>query len=203
MSNATFQEDSNSYERLEFPDFGSPSKNKKRRDGSPEIVLPTAAQLEEIQRQAHEEGFQAGFAESSRRMTALLVSMEQALQQADQTIAQDLLNLSLEVAQKMVQQTIKTNPEVLLNIIREAISSLPHFNQGAHLIVHPDDATLLRASIGEQLGHTGWKIFEDQLMTRGGVRIETSHSQIDATLENRWKRIVSSIGQDSSWTQEE
>ena len=202
MSNATLQPDVANYERLEFPDFGSPSKNKKKKDDSPEIVLPTAAQLEEIQRQAHEEGFQAGYAESSRRMAELLIAMEQSLQQADQTIAQDLLNLSLEVAQKMVQQTIKANPEVLLNIIREAISSLPHFNQGAHLIVHPDDATLLRASIGEQLGHTGWKIFEDPLITRGGVRIETSHSQIDATLENRWKRIVSSIGQDSSWIQE-
>lgn len=203
MSNATLQQDLSSYERLEFPDFGSPSENKKKKDDSPEIVLPTAAQLEEIQRQAHEEGFQAGYAESSKRMAALLVSMEQALQQTDQTIAQDLLNLSLEVAKKMVQQTIKTNPEVLLNIIREAISSLPHFNQGAHLIVHPDDANMLRASIGEQLGHTGWKIFEDPLITRGGVRIETTHSQIDATLENRWKRIISSIGQDSSWTQKE
>jgi flagellar assembly protein FliH len=68
--------------------------------------------------------------------------------------------------------------------------------------VHPDDATILRASMGEQLSHTGWKIFEDALITRGGLRIETSHSQIDATMENRWQRIVASIGQDSSWIQE-
>ena len=202
MSNATLKENVASYAPLEFTDFGTPSKNEKNKDNAPEIVLPTAAELAEIQRQAHEEGFQAGYAESAQRMAALLVAMEQSLQQADQTIAQDLLNLSLEVAQKMVQQTLKTNPDILLNTIREAINSLPHFNQGAHLVVHPDDASLLRASIGEQLGHTGWKIFEDPLITRGGVRIETTHSQIDATLENRWKRIVSSIGQDSSWIQE-
>jgi flagellar assembly protein FliH len=203
MSNsAPLNEELKRYERLEFADFGTPFKKKDAKEKLPEIVLPTAAELEEIQRQAHEEGFQAGYAESSKRMAALLISLEQALQQADQTIAQDLLKLSLEVAQKMVQQTLKTHPEILLNTVREAIKSLPHFSQGAHLIVHPDDATILRASMGEQLSHTGWKIFEDTLITRGGLRIETSHSQIDATMENRWQRIVASIGQDSSWIQE-
>ena len=127
--------------------------------------------------------------------------MEQALQQSDQAIAQDLLNLSLEVARQMVQQSLKTNPEILLNIIREAISSLPHFSHGAHLVVHPDDAEMLRTSMGEQLSHSGWKIFEDKSIEPGGVRIETANSQIDATVANRWKRIVAAIGQDSSWIQ--
>jgi flagellar assembly protein FliH len=196
-------EDLTPYERLAFTDFGTPVKKVTEvKESLPEIVLPTLAELEEMQRQAHDEGFQAGYAESAKRMAELLISMEQAMQQADQNIAQDLLNLSLEVAQKMVQQTLKTNPDILLNTIREAIQSLPHFNQAAHLVVHPDDAVLLRASMGEQLSHTGWKIFEDIQITRGGARIETSHSQIDATLENRWQRIVASIGQDSSWIQE-
>jgi flagellar assembly protein FliH len=201
MSNAAIpKEHGTSFERWEPTSFGAIGKIKK--DQEPGVVLPTAMQLEEIQRQAHEEGYQAGFAEGSQRMTALLSAMEQALQQADQTIAQDLLTLSLEVARQMVQQALKTNPEILLNTIREAIGSLPHFNQGAHLVLHPDDAAMVRASMGEQLSHSGWKIFEDALIARGGARVETAHSQIDATLENRWQRIVASIGQDSSWIQE-
>ena len=195
------------YERWELPDFGATGRmgdasfirHNKNKSG---IVLPTAVQLEEIQRQAHDEGYQAGYAEGMQRFSALLNSMEQALQQADQEIAQDLLNLSLEVARQMVQQTLNTHPEILLNTIRAAISSLPHFNQGAHLVLHPDDASMLRAGMGEQLNHSGWKIFEDALIARGGVRVETAHSQIDATLANRWQRIVASIGQDSSWIQE-
>jgi len=198
------------YERWELPSFGTTAMGNtgqsaqlaRQKSNTADIVLPTAVQLEEIQRQAHDEGYQAGYAEGTQRIAALLNAMEQALQQADQDIAQDLLNLSLEVARQMVQQALKTNPEILLNTIREAISSLPHFNQGAHLVLHPDDATMVRASMGEQLSHSGWKVFEDALIARGGARVETAHSQIDATLANRWHRIVAAIGQDSSWIQE-
>lgn len=190
------------YERLEFTNFEQGMSFSKSGKNKQNIVLPTAAELEEIQRQAHEEGYQAGYAEGAQRITALLNALEQALQQTDHEIAQDLLNLSLEVAQKMVQQSLKTKPEILLNIISEAINSMPHFNQGAHLLLHPDDAALVRTNIGEKLNHSGWKIFEDPQIARGGVRVETAHSQIDATLENRWKRIVAAIGQDSTWLQE-
>lgn len=211
MSNSAIpKEQLTAYERWELPSFGATGTEYSARSAALArqneseigIELPTAAQLEEIQRQAHDEGYQAGYAEGAQRIAALMNTMEQALQQADQAIAQDLLNVSLEVARQMVQQALKTNPEILLNTIREAISSLPHFNQGAHLVLHPDDATMVRASMGEQLSHTGWKIFEDALIARGGARVETAHSQIDATLANRWQRIVASIGQDSSWIQE-
>ncbi|MGV8933248.1 MAG: flagellar assembly protein FliH [Gallionellaceae bacterium] len=200
------------YQRWEMPEFTSAglgstsqpssSHTRPKLDNRNGVVLPTAAQLQEIQSQAHDEGYQAAYAEGSQRIAALLQSLEQALQLTDQNIAQDLLNLSLEVARQMVKQVINTNPEVLLNIIREAIASLPHFNQGAYLILHPDDAAMVREKMGEQLAHSGWKILEDALISIGGVRIETAHSQIDATLENRWQRIVASIGQDSSWIQE-
>jgi len=190
------------YERWELPNLGTGMGNPSAGRYNKNVTLPTAAELEEIQRQAHDEGYQAGYAEGAQRMSALLLAMEQALQQTDHEIAQDLLNLSLAVAQKVVQQALKTNPEILLSTLREAIANLPYFNQGAHLFLHPDDASMVRSGMGEQLSHTGWKIFEDALITRGGVRVEAAHSQIDATLENRWQRTVASLGQTNSWIAE-
>jgi len=88
---------------------------------------------------------------------------------------------------------------VILKVVSDAIGSLPHFSQNAHLILHPDDAELVRKQMGEQLSHAEWKIFTNTQIKRGGCRVETSQSQVDATLEARWKRIVESIGQDKSW----
>jgi flagellar assembly protein FliH len=198
----TPKEQLTAYQRWELPAFDM----VKKAGSPPTIDLPTAAQLENIHIQAHEEGYQTGYAEGmkqasteAQRITNMLESLNKELQQVDQRIAQDLLNLSLEIAKQMLQQALKIKPELLLNVVRAAINELPYFNQHAHLVLHTDDAELLRTSMGEQLLHTGWKIFEDSQIERGGCRVETAHSQIDATLPKRWQRVVASIGQDNAW----
>lgn len=168
--------------------------------------LPTAAEIEQMHVQAHEEGYAAGYTagyaegeQKAQRLAALMDALDKELQQVDQQIAQDLLDLSLEIAKQMLKQALRVKPDLLLGVVREAIGSLPHFNQHAHLVVHPADAELLRTSMGEHLAHMGWKILEDAQMERGSCRVETAHSQIDATLATRWKRVVSSIGKDDTW----
>lgn len=211
---ATPKEQLTAYERWELPNFGTDNaagampnhpQGGRRSAG---VILPTAIQIEHIQQQAHDEGYQAGYAagaqvaaQEAQRIAALASSMAQALQQMDQQVAQDLLTMALEVAKQMVQQALKVNPEILLNVINSAIAQLPQFSQGAHLVMHPDDATLVRSTMGEQLAHSGWKIFEDAHMQRGGLRVETANSQIDATLATRWQHIATALGQDNSWLQ--
>ncbi|MDO8925432.1 MAG: flagellar assembly protein FliH [Sideroxyarcus sp.] len=167
------------------------------------VPLPTASQLEEIEKLARDEGYRNGYAEGmqkalqeNQRLAALIDALSK---QADEQVAQELLGLSLDIARQMLHQALKVNPELLLGVVREAIGTLPHFNQGAHLVLHPDDAALVRERMGEQLTHSGWKIFEDDRIERGGARIETANSQIDATLESRWDRVVAALGQDNSW----
>jgi flagellar assembly protein FliH len=200
--NVTPKEQLTAYQRWELPAFDM----VKKVNTSPTIDLPTAAQLEHIHMQAHEEGYQAGYAEGmkqatveAQRIAMIKESLNKELQNVDQQIAQNLLSLALEIAKQMLQQALKVKPELLLSVVREAINELPYFNQNAHLVLHSDDAVLLRASMGEQLLHTGWKIFEDNQIERGGCRVETAHSQIDATLPTRWHRVVASIGQDNAW----
>jgi flagellar assembly protein FliH len=167
------------------------------------VALPTASQVEGIQQQARNEGYQAGHAEGlqkaageNQRVADLLGVFEQ---QIDEQVARELLALSLDIARQVLHQALKVNPELLLGVVREAIGTLPHVNQGAHLILHPDDAALVRDRMGEQLAHSGWKIFEDARIERGGARIETANSQIDASLETRWNRVVAALGQDTKW----
>lgn len=187
------------YQRWELPSFDSPLTKV---DTIHPSRLPTAAEFEQMQQQAHDEGYQAGYAQGaqkSQRIMELLDALDKELQQVDQQVTQSLLDLALQIAKQMVQQALKVKPELLLEVVRQAIGELPHFNQHAHLVLHPDDAKLVRESMGEHLAHTGWKIFEDTQMERGGCRLETAHSQIDASLATRWKRVVSSIGQEDIW----
>ena len=193
------------FERWELASF-DPHPGGKHQGNA----LATVAELENIRQQAHDEGYaqgrDAGYAAGIRQASTetaqihtLLQNLQNALHQMDEQLAQSLLDLSLEVARKMTGEILQAKPEIILKIIGEAISDLPHFNQNAHLILHPDDAELVRKHMGEQLSHAGWKIFTDAQIKRGGGRVETAHSQVDATTEARWKRVVESIGQDKSW----
>jgi flagellar assembly protein FliH len=197
MSDAvTAPEKLTAWQRWELPNF----EGGGGRDG---VALTTASQVEEIQRLAHDEGFRSGYAEGmqkaaqeSQRLAGVIDALTK---QVDEQVAQELLALSLDVARQMLHQALKVNPELLLGVVQEAIGTLPHFNQGAHLVLHPDDAALVRERMGEQLTHSGWKIFEDARIERGGARIETANSQIDASLESRWSRVVAALGQDTKW----
>jgi len=193
---ATEPEKLTAWQRWELPNFeGGP-----RGEG---YGLPTAAQVEDIQRLAREEGYRNGYAEGMQqaaqdrqRLNTLIDAMSNSM---DEQVAQELVALALDVARQMLHQSLKVQPELVLGVVREAIGTLPHFNQGAHLVLHPADAALVREQMGEQLTHSGWKVFEDARIERGGARIETANSQIDATLESRWKRVVAALGQDAEW----
>lgn len=181
---------------------------------SPATAIATAesaaAKLRSIQTSAYDEGhangYQAGYAAGmqqaqteTNRLQTLMQNLQIALTQLDEQLAQSLLDLSLEIAHKMVIEALHVKPEIILKVVSTAISGLPHINQNAHLILHPMDAELVRKQMGEDLAHTGWKIFTDSKIEPGGCRVETAHSNVDATNPARWQRIVESIGQHKPW----
>ncbi|BBE51525.1 Flagellar assembly protein FliH [Ferriphaselus amnicola] len=200
------------WQRWELPSFDVP-KPVVEPDSVP-VVLPTASELEDIHQQSRNEGYQAGHAEGyqaghaeglqraaedAEKLGNLMTTLEISLREADQALAQEVLDLALEVARQMLHQALTVQPELILGVIREAINTLPHFGQTAHLVLCPADAELVRTQMGDQLSHLGWKITEDTRIERGSCRVDTAQSQIDAGLDTRWRRIVSSLGSDSTW----
>ncbi len=208
------------FERWELPSFDATPVRAQVKAPPPPVFAPSvtaamsaatvAAELADAQKLAREEGYaagyQAGFSaglmqsqSETSRIETLMGNLQIALTQIDEQLAQSLLDLSLEIARKMISETLHTRPEVIVKIVRSAISSLPHFNQNAHLILNPQDAELVRKQMGEELAHAGWKIFTDAKIEAGGCRLETAHSNIDATNAARWQNIIESIGRDKSW----
>ncbi|MBI5626194.1 MAG: flagellar assembly protein FliH [Nitrosomonadales bacterium] len=204
------KEQQTAFERWELASFDPHSGGMHQDSTKKNVHIINAAEMGKTRQQAHDEGFaqghEAGYAAGilqaraeAAQIHALLQSLQDALNQVDEQVAQSLLDLSLEIARKMVNEALQIKPEIIIKVFSYAISSLPHFNQNAHLILHPADAELVRKQIGEQQAHAGWKIFTDAQIQRGGCRAETAHSNVDATTEARWKRVVESIGQDKSW----
>lgn len=209
MSNKIIpKEQLSAYQRWELSSFDEEPARPARppEEQAPAVVLPTAEEIEQIHQQAHQEGFATGYQEGraqaaaeAQRLAQLVTAVDEALQQVDQQLSQEMLTLALDIAKQMLRQALQVRPELLLPVIQEAMASLPNVGQHPHLILHPEDAAMVRGLMEEELANLHWRILEDARIERGGCRIETATSEIDTTLESRWKRILSSLGRDGHW----
>jgi flagellar assembly protein FliH len=188
------------YQRWELDSFDDPG----RVNGA--VQLPSVAQLERIQQQAQQEGYAAGFreggtlaAQHAARLQQLLGAFAQEGQQFNQRLADELLGLALAISKQIIRESLKVHPELILAIVNEVLGQLPHAHKHARLTLHPEDAALVRERLGDAINHSGWHILEDAKMSRGGCRLETPDCDIDASLEGRWRRVVSALGEDHGW----
>ncbi|MEK7738387.1 MAG: flagellar assembly protein FliH [Pseudomonadota bacterium] len=192
------------WERWEMASFDVPAKSKQEISDDPELKPPTAEEIEQIFQQARQTGHAAGFAEGQAlaradgtRFVALATQFDIALTEIDQQVAENLLALALDVARQVVRQAIACKPELLLETVREALSQMQHPHATIHL--HPEDASLVRSYLGDQLAHAGHRMHEDRRVERGGCLIESGGSQLDASLATRWRRTVESLGSNAEW----
>jgi flagellar assembly protein FliH len=174
----------------------------------PQLSYPTVEELEAIHQEAHKGGYQAGYEEGTARarmeamrLNGLVESLGEAIAQLDQRVADDLVSLALELARSMVSQTLKAQPELVTATVREALQQL--FHGHATITLHPEDASLVKSFLAEQGGHAGHRIFEDENVTRGGCRADAGGSQVDATMETRWRRIAEALGRSDNWLKPE
>jgi len=175
------------------------------------LALPTADEIERIHDQAHEEGYRTGYEaglqagqaacdaareEEVGRLSALTTALRTALDGLDQEIAEQLLDLALEVSRQVVGSALQIRRDALLPVIREALQALPLHHGSIALHAHPDDLAALGDALDELTVQNNINLVPDSGITPGGCRLKAGHSEVDATLETRWKRVIESIGSD-------
>lgn len=207
------KEQLSAYQRWEMDAFEDPKASAESASGS-QVKLPTAEAIEVMHQQAHQEGYSEGFEQGkaegyregqeqsrleAQRLNGLLNQVDEAMQQLDQEVSQALLDLALGIARQMLRQALPVRPELILAVVKEAINSFPQANQHPQLVLHPQDAALVRVSLEAELAHGHWRVVENSQIEPGGCRLETSHGELDATLEKRWQNILESLGQNGDW----
>jgi flagellar assembly protein FliH len=166
--------------------------------------LLTADQVERVQRQAHEEGYRQGYeqglaaaqAETQARLAHLqqiLQALSEPLAQLDETVEQELVAVVMAAVRLLVRREIKLDPAQVIAAVREAVGVLPLASRQIRVYLHPQDAAIVRQHLGEAGGEESWRIVEDPILTRGGCRVVTETSQVDATVESRLQAVMAAL----------
>jgi flagellar biosynthesis/type III secretory pathway protein FliH len=112
--------------------YSMPSIEEDCFEQNKEVILQ---KTEEIQRRAYEEGFasgeKAGIAEGERKAELLIERLEKTIGELidvkDSLISgleSDVVELSIAMAQKVIADEIRTRPEVILSVVKEALQKL-------------------------------------------------------------------------------
>ncbi len=155
-----------------------------------------------------EEGFKQGFDEGSQKgyddnvhllrketaeFVSLLESLSEPFKTLDEQVEQALVDLAIGIAGQLVRREIKTHSGQIVAIVKEAVNALPIASQSLTLKLHPEDAELVRKALKLDEMTPSWKIDEDPLISRGGCKVDTGASHVDATVENRLAVIVANV----------
>jgi len=186
----------------------------------PQVDGPVAGRrriesLSALEREAWEQGFTAGRgagnaaarAEQQQavdqqrllvaRLAEILAILAKPLADLDDTVHQQLGALAGAIARQLVRRELRIQPEQIVAVIRETLALLPASTREIRIHLHPDDATVVRERLAEPNAERAWALIEDPVIARGGCRITSVNSTIDAQVESRLgAAIAAALGDD-------
>ncbi|MGD2118273.1 MAG: flagellar assembly protein FliH [Chromatiales bacterium] len=195
-----------------FADISDP--NQPRKAGKPKTQAPqlTAADLEKIQQQAREEAYEQGrkegfefghkealeqfreqFAEKLQQLEQIITTFEQPFLDLDKDVETEIVDLVVSMTKQLIRREIKLEPNHIIGVVREALAILPVGSRNVSVILNPEDAALIREVYSMDEKEQSWKIIEDPVLNRGGCKVQTETSQVDATLESRLDALIAPL----------
>lgn len=161
--------------------------------------------LSERERRAYARGKAEGFedgrraalaerAQYGREVTQVLDALRGRFAELEHGGAEQVLELALAVARGVLRREVTVAHDAVLPALREAVSTI--IDQQAHPRVHlnPRDLELLQADLDADGLLKGCRFIADHGVPRGGCVVQTTNCEVDARLENRWKRVMESLG---------
>jgi len=169
----------------------------------------TARQLEELQKQAKDEGYKAGYQEGLTKgeieikqqisnIEKIMSLLSSPLESLDDAVEKELATLSLIIARQIIRRELKTDPDHIVAVVKEAVSALPLASRSIRITLHPEDAILIKKSLSlnnedDLEDKSKWAVVDDPALTRGDCKVSTETSHIDATIEKRLTAIAAEL----------
>jgi flagellar assembly protein FliH len=184
---------------IEGTAFGS----RHRRDIFGDTPEQADAAFERLRAEAYELGMASAKIELDRSRRALeseakafaaaLHSLAQPMALIDEQMQQQIAELSLSIARHLLRRELRQDPDQVIAIVRETLALLPATTPDIRVLLHPEDASLVRARLAQPVGVGAWTIIEDPTLARGGCRVTAGLSQIDARVETRLAAVVTAV----------
>lgn len=144
--------------------------------------------------QGLEEGLVEGaekIQEQVKNWQSLLQRLHYPLEKLDENAEYQLVRLATSLAEQITRSEIKTNPQIILQALKQAVEALPISEQKLIINLHPEDLNFVQeAYSSEQAIQRGWDLQAEPALKRGDCQIHTQVSSIDYIFDTRIEQVL-------------
>ena len=168
-----------------------------------ERVLAAKRAATEIRLAAEKKGYDEGLARGEQKIAEQIKNLAEILrrllslqEKLTQKYEQQVINLAIEIARKIVQREISLTPEIIFTMAKQAIAEMPH-ESPMTLKLHPEDYQVLKDKLPllaqefELLGEL--RLVASDTVERGGCLLETPAGRVDASLESQFAAVKDTL----------
>ena len=163
-----------------------------RRVDDRNLISRAREEADSIRDAASKEGYQEGLNRASEELLQVKESIQEFLkapQEVFEYIAPDILEISLEIAQKIIKNEVTQNPQIVLDKITEILKTLSKEEPKVTIRVNPLQLSIAKQAIPDMLEAAGLEtkmvVLPDEAVTEGGCIVSTNNGVIDATIESQ------------------
>jgi len=163
-----------------------------RRVDDRNLISRAREEADAIREAASKEGYQAGLEQAQTDMAGIketFATFMNAPQEVYEQIAPQLLEISVDIAKKIIKKEVSEDPQVLMNTVVEVLRGLSKEETKVVLRVNPTQVDITKQSVPEMLNLAGMDarvtVLSDENISEGGCMVTTGNGVVDATIETQ------------------
>lgn len=163
-----------------------------RRIDDRNLISRAREEADSIREAASKEGYSFGLEQAKEDIENLKESIAEffnAKQAVYDTIAPDIMEISFDIAKKIIKKESSQDPEIIVNSIKDILKTLSKDEEKIMLKVNPSQVAILEQRVPEMIKISGLEakviIIPDEGITEGGCVVTTTNGVIDATIDTQ------------------
>ena len=171
-----------------------------RRIDDRNLVSRAQEEAENIKKIAFDEGYKKGLEQSAADLEQFRKNISNFLgapKEVFEYIAPDILEISVDIARKIIKKEIETDPQVLINIIVDVLKTISKNEPKINIRVKPQAVNFVKDSLPDisyQYGiDSKINLISDPSIEDGGCIFQTNNGIVDASIDTQLEIIKKAL----------
>lgn len=163
-----------------------------RRIDDRNLISRAQEEAESIKNNAEQEGFKAGLEKAKVDIENFRESLGQFMNAKNEIfeyIAPDILEISIDIARKIIKKEVEQNPQLILDSILSVLKNVSKEEPKITIIVNPAQLATVRENVPAILESIALdaktNVISDDTIDIGGCIVKSSNGIVDATLQTQ------------------